>query len=113
MRTRRRGEGEKWIYHYLRRRDGAVDLCGILVKLAPANAYSCVNNAVRKQGIMMRPTCPVCAMEMAQERGSFVKFPGGKTEQILKYNCQACRVEMNTAAKNVSRIMEYRRRSAA
>jgi hypothetical protein len=35
MRTRRRGEGEKWIYHYLRRCDGAVDLCGILVKLAP------------------------------------------------------------------------------
>jgi hypothetical protein len=51
-------------------------------------------------------------MEMVQERGSFVKFPGGKTEQILKYLCQTCHVEMNTAAKNVSH-MEYHRRSAA
>jgi hypothetical protein len=80
-------------------------------RLRHNGAHSSID-CVKRENRMTRPTCPVCAMEMAQERISLVRFPGGNTKQILKFLCQACRVEMNTAAKSVP-DMEYRQSSAA
>jgi hypothetical protein len=49
------------------------------------------------------PTCPVCAENMSLSGVSSVTFSGGKSDQVLKYFCANCRVEMNKTVKT-SRI---------
>ena len=47
------------------------------------------------------PVCPVCITDMAFAGIVWVTFSGGSRDLTLRFSCDACHVEMNTAARNV------------